>query len=104
MTIKWLSPWSPLTNVKRQRGLEAELRREVLEGHWLYTAEATCIAVRRDQDDVLYALDDGRVVLVHLHWITPARPDGLPDIAVYPSLSAWEEQSMKLLHAENDWD
>ncbi|MGC2782013.1 MAG: hypothetical protein WA418_40915 [Bradyrhizobium sp.] len=72
--------------------LQAELRAELRAEHPLFGLSALAIARRDDQDDVVFALDDGRVAEVHLTWRCSQETDPRwPQTTIYPSLIHWRE-------------
>lgn len=101
MTITWLPPWAPVEQDDTRAALEAELRRELASAHPLFGVPATAIGLRRDQDDVLFTLPDGKVAEVHLTWRGGVEPNPrLPETTVHTSIKDWVEQSMKPTHAD----
>jgi hypothetical protein len=97
--LDWLEPWTSIESGDAQRALEAELWRELGAGHPLVGLVADAIGKRSDQDDVLFALRDGRVAEIHLTWSgrSEANPQW-PRTTIYPTADAWVEQRMKPLH------
>ena len=87
MSFTYLLPWYPLEN---SPGLADELRREVAPGHKLFNVPVTAIARRRDNDDVLFQIEDGsgRVAVVHLTWRVESDPTW-PFTGIYESLESW---------------
>jgi hypothetical protein len=77
-------PWRDLAPAEAER-LERELGREVRAPHILHGVEVRVIARRVDTDDVLVALADGRVAVVHLTWAggQEARPEQFPWTTVF---------------------
>jgi hypothetical protein len=55
MDWNFLEPWAAVTS--HAANLEAELRREVSEGHPLHGYSPSAVAQRTDSDDVLFRLD-----------------------------------------------
>lgn len=87
--MEWLAPWDA---VEAGDGLDAELRREVGPGHPLHGVATRALGRRCDQDDVLFALEDGtgRVAVVHLTWTSsPPEEPPWPSARLFPSLAAW---------------
>ena len=61
----------------------------------------TPLACRQDCDDVLFALDDGRVAVVHLTWSRKGEPvSDHPSTSVFDSLDRFVEDEMKPTHRE----
>jgi hypothetical protein len=75
MAIEWLVPWCPVEALVEQSGLLKQLQRELPTGHILKGEHVTAIGRREDCDDVLFALEDGRVAVVHLTWSDKTGPD-----------------------------
>ena len=98
----WLEPWIPVDCEGSRRGLEAELSRELAPGHPLFGIPVIALGKRQDQDDVRFALPDGRVAEVHLTWVSQGEVDARwPSTAFHPFLAAWAGQSMQRDHAEH---
>jgi len=60
----WPAQW--VSAEPNQNLLQAELAKELGPSHALFGQQAEAIGRRLDQDDVLFALADDRVVEVHL--------------------------------------
>jgi hypothetical protein len=89
--MEFQDPWFAATP-KEQAGLEAEFALELPAGHVLARVPVTCLARCRDQDDVLFRLDDGtgRVALVHLTWkCGPEREPTFPHAVMYETAELW---------------
>lgn len=103
MSVEWLVPWHPEDNAEEKRSLLAEFQREIPVGHVLSGASLTLIGRRQDCDDVLFALDDGRVAIVHLTWSGKREPvPSSPWTRVFDSLERFVEDEMKPEH--RDWE
>jgi hypothetical protein len=90
--MEWCEPWRPITQADECAALEAELRAELGSKHPLFGLSAIAIGRRDDQDDVVFALDDGRIAEVHLTWRRSREMDpSYPQTAIYPSLVHWRE-------------
>lgn len=72
-SVTWPPPWYAVNNPE---GLAAELRRELGPGHPLDGRSLRVIGRRDDCDDVLVALPDSHVAVVHLTW--SGRRESLP--------------------------
>lgn len=68
-----MSGWIPISGEDAAR-LEAELARELPEGHVLKPMRGRAFARRLDRDDVAFELDDGRRFIVHLTWSVESDP------------------------------
>ncbi len=55
MDCNFLEPWAAVTS--HAANLEAEVRREVSEGHPLHGSSPSAVAQRTDSDDVLFRLE-----------------------------------------------
>jgi hypothetical protein len=101
--VDWLVPWHPVDDPAVRRSLLAEFQRELPRGHVLTGASLTVIARRQDRDDVLFALSDGRVAIVHLTY--SRKRERLPDYPrtwLYETIDRFVEEAMKPAH--RDWD
>lgn len=89
-----LEPWARVTNAT---DLEAELARELMVGHSLYSRpELRAVAKRVDSDDVLF-IGDNLVAVVSLTWAKDTKPE-LPKVQIHPSLDQWVARRMKPDH------
>ena len=96
--MDWLEPWGPVTK-EHATALVAELVAELRPGHALHGIGATALGARADQDDVLFALDDGRVAVVHLTWAGSRERPPWPGTRVYADLGDWIARGMAADHA-----
>jgi len=98
--VDWLEPWSPVVDPKHAATLERELKKEVTRGHALFGQNARAIAVRSDQDDVLFAIGNPiRLVVVHLTWLSGADRPPWPRTTFFESASEFVEKQMKADHS-----
>lgn len=99
--VTWLDPWEPMPAV-RHGNHEAELLRELGQGHPLYDAKVTAVAMRGDNDDVLFEIDggEGGYVVVHLSWSGRPEPPPFPFSKLYRSFREWAENGMVRDNAE----
>ncbi len=91
-------PWELLVSGARGLLLEAELKKELGKKHILFELPVKALAVRRDQDDVLFEIDDvyKKYAVVHLTW--GAHPDPhptFPSTEIFESIAKWKEQMLK---------
>jgi hypothetical protein len=101
MTEEWLEPWWRIDDERLQHALGEELHRELTQRHPLYGLRTRVIAKRNDQDDVLVALEDGRIAEVHLTWSRKPEVDPRwPETEIFNSLDAWRAQRMRPAHQE----
>jgi hypothetical protein len=100
MDIMWLEPWAPIEQPEVRETMES-LHSELCASHPLFGLCVTAFARRRDQDDVLFALADGRVAEVHLTWSRkPERDPRWPRTTIFASACVWAEEQMRPLHEE----
>lgn len=93
--MRMLTPWYSVEDEAVRAGLERQLVREVGPRHVLYKLPARLIARRQDNDDCLFALEDGRVAYVHLTWRNGQEKDPRwPAAMIYDSLAQWSERVM----------
>ncbi len=101
--VDWLVPWYPVEDPAERGSLQAEFIRKMSKDHVLTGASLTVIARRLDRDDVLFALSDGRVAIVHLTY--SRERERLPDFPrtwLYETLDRFVEEAMRPAH--RDWD
>jgi hypothetical protein len=94
-------PWSAVTS--HAANLEAELRREVPDGHPLQGCSPTAIAQRIDSDDVLFLLDgtEARYAVVHLTWRGEPEPwSRWPETRLFETMDQWRNLCMIPDHEE----
>lgn len=101
MHTEWLEPWYPIERDEERRRLLAELRREASPQHPLWGIAATAVAQRQDNDDVLFALADDRVAVVHLTWIVKPDMAPFPSATLYASIDDFAQTRMAGDH--RDW-
>ena len=80
-------PWISIEDRSAAFGLETELRKEVADGHRLWPIVGWAVARRRDRDEVLFRLSDGRWAIVHLTWANHPESPPWPATTVYGSLA-----------------
>jgi hypothetical protein len=101
--VDWLVPWHPVDDPAVRRSLLAEFQREIPKGHVLTGASLTVIGRRQDRDDVLFALSDGRVAIVHLTYANKREHlPAFPWTRVFDSLERFVDDAMRPLNRE--WD
>lgn len=88
MSSDWRPGWVPVLNPSEQAVFEAELAREIPNGHVLEGKRPRLLGRRSMRDDFLFDLEDGRVAHVHLTWAVETKPDW-PFTEIYPSFEAW---------------
>jgi hypothetical protein len=89
--MKFVEPWLE----DRDQKLEAELRREICQGHVLFGVPVSAVAHRQDCDDVLFSLDDGigRLAVVHLTYTKEGAPTW-PHATIF---DGWEPWSLAMM-------
>jgi hypothetical protein len=94
--MELLEPWRAVSFDESTK-LEAELRRELANGHALFRQAVRAVARRIDIDDVLFSLEDGsnRVAVVHLTWSARERPPWPPS-EIFATRSSWEVERMMI--------
>jgi hypothetical protein len=93
--VELLSPWTALTNAA---GVEAELARELREGHPLFGRRGLrAVARRSDSNEVLF-VDDTLAAVVHLTWAREVAPPE-PRAEIHPSIAEWVVRRM---HPDHD--
>lgn len=96
------APWESVGRL-RAIGLDRQLRRECLQGHFLAGGTWTAIARSRNDDDVLYAASDGRIASVHLTWQQPSSPS-FPSFGFFESVAdfaIWLAQEDEIVARRN---
>lgn len=97
--FEWLEPWRP---AGADDDLSDQLAVEISKGHVLSGETVKTIGRRSDADDVLFALQDGRVAEVHLTWRASAETDPRwPSTTIYSSIDDWRRMSMVPDNAES---
>jgi len=99
LSTSFLEPWEQLPP-DRATAFEAEIQSELSPGHPLHGITLSALACSNRADDVLFQLDDDRVVDVHMTWSTKTEPPPYPSHDIYPSLDAWRKQVMLPDHAD----
>lgn len=106
MTEEWLEPWRRVSDEQQRLNLEAELEKEICEGHVLSGLPRHVLAKRDDQDDVLVSLENGengRVAEVHLTWSSSKEMDTRwPRTLLFNSIGEWRIARMKSMYEESD--
>jgi hypothetical protein len=95
-----LEPWNAIEEQRRQ-ALEQELERELPSDHALAGKSVRAVAVRMDQDDVLFEVLGGGYAVVHLTWTGRRESSSQwPATRLFSSLQDWRERGMKPDHEE----
>ncbi len=82
--IKFIEPWVEALDLPEcGEYLKRELLKELSEEHFLSGQTLKVLAKRQDNDDVLFSLSEGRLVIVHLTWIGRSERKGFPRTLVY---------------------
>ncbi|MDF0492483.1 hypothetical protein [Bradyrhizobium yuanmingense] len=89
-----LGPWRQVIDERERLLLEEELRKEIGDRHPLIGLKIKVLARRDDHDDVLAALEDGRVTEVHLTWSGKKEVDpSWPRTVIFESMDQWRAQA-----------
>ena len=98
--MNWLEPWRPIEDPARASALEAELYREVSDGHALGGIQVAAIGTTDHPDDVLFQLLDGsgRYATVHLTW--KRGTSEWPYTRVFWSEADWLDRGLRADHEE----
>ena len=95
-----LRPWELLSD-ERARHFERELARELPPDHALHNRRLTAVAITGASDDVLFRIEDGTFVQVHLTFTqTPPERPGWPEFAEFPTLFDWVTERMLPDHVD----
>jgi hypothetical protein len=92
-TTEFLKPWQRL-NFEQGEPLLREVLTEISPGYALYGMPLVPIARSLQADDVLFQLDDNRVVTVHITYRRAPEPPPWPSSRIYENLDAWVEEIM----------
>ena len=66
--IEFEKPWVFIeSDIERNRLIE-EIEKEINSNHVLYGRKSIPIAIKEDDDDVIFKISDGSYALVHLTW------------------------------------
>jgi hypothetical protein len=96
----FLEPWVAVAP-DRATAFEAEIQRELSAEHPLHGVTLSALACSHRADDVLFRMDDGRVVDVHLTWSRRTESPPWPSHDIYPNLDAWRQHVMLPDHADS---
>ena len=100
--MEWLEPWCNVDDFGPEFAafFEAELRRELSDGHPLFGRPVAAIGKRDGTDDVLFRLLDGtgRVAVVHLTFSNRPESPPWPGCRIFPSLEIWASDCMRADH------
>ncbi|PWR23985.1 hypothetical protein [Zavarzinia compransoris] len=89
--IAFAYPWIALTDGAARALFDRELRLELVPGHPLHGIGATAIGRVDGEDDILFALDDGRLAVVHLTFIgKPEQSPAWPRCTLFATAAAFE--------------
>ena len=95
--INFLKPWEAF-GLGQADSFLLELSREVSPGHPLHNLPLLPLGHSCAADDALFAMQDGRVVEVHLTFSGKAERPPWPSHRFYSSVNEWIEQSMMPEH------
>lgn len=88
MNPTWPGPWRSLLSEDEAPFLEAQLQRELVDGHPLFGQTAKALARRDDLNDTLFGLSDGRSAIVHLTFSKGPYTRLIPWAEVYADIEA----------------
>lgn len=94
---RWIAPWQACDAATPEEAVAAELYREVGAGHVLAGMKVKPLGRRQDQDDMLFALQDGsgRLAVVHLTYSQKTERDArVPHTEIYSDWSHFERERM----------
>lgn len=92
----WPLGWSMIRDDELKERLNAELSREVPDGHVLYGRSASVLGRLSCSDDYLFWIGDGRVAQVHLTWTVETQPKW-PETTIHPSFFVWAAQRREMM-------
>ena len=92
--IQWRVPWHAVSPDYAAKA-EAEIHREMCDGHVLFGRSAAAIGYRQDCDDVLFYLGESApsFAVVHLTWQQETESTW-PETSLFDSLESWVKQRM----------
>jgi hypothetical protein len=105
--IEFLKPWQIIQDTPeiqdRAGRLSARLESELPPKHILFGLKARAVAIRMDQDDVLFEIEGGDMPLavVHMTWRKEANPRW-PLTKLFESWGDWVQREMLPAHKEYD--
>jgi hypothetical protein len=94
--VDWREPWSRLSPVERD-ALDAELQRELRDGHVLYSRPARAYLRRIDRDDVLFVVSrPAQLAIVHLTYTSsPPEQPPWPTSETYEQVWAFVDKTLR---------
>jgi hypothetical protein len=99
--VEWLEPWSPVAGDTHASRLQGELQKEVGPGHILFGRKAQAIAVRSDQDDVLFVVRaPAELAVVHLTWSSGVDRLLLPKTTLFQTVAEFVAERMDPDHSD----
>jgi hypothetical protein len=99
--VAWLEPWSPLVDSRHAAKLERELTKEVARGHVLFGRVARALAVRGDQDEVLFEVANPvQFAVVHLSWVAGSDRSPWPRTTLFQTIAEFVDTRMTPDHEE----
>lgn len=95
LVMQWPEPWEE-TTPSVQKALEAELQRELIQGHPLYHVSVRAIARHSGCDDVLFAVAGlYSVAVVHLSYSKEVNMLW-PCTQFFGSVREWREHNLRI--------
>ncbi len=86
--ISWMPPWYGIPPEEQATAFQSRLEVEITKAHTLWGQIALVVGRRRDQDEILVKLTDGRFAAIHLVWSDDPRSYSAewPPAVIYKSL------------------
>lgn len=93
----WFEPWCPISGISERLAVEAQLARELSEGHVLFGRKVEAIGRRSDNDEVVFWLSDrAELAVVHLTWSRTSERLPWPWAVIYDGATSFIDQGMKV--------
>ena len=92
--VQWRVPWHAI-DAEYAAKAEAEIHREMCEGHVLFRRSVVAVGYRQDSDDVLFYLGESEPIfaVVHLSYQRETRPEW-PSTTLFTTLAEWIEHCL----------
>lgn len=93
--LKFLAPYQEEIEEEQEQSLLQELALELPEGHFLQGKKLELLAQRMDKDEIVLALEEGSIAVVHLTWTGKTELTAYPTTRVYKNEKAFWQQEMR---------
>lgn len=95
--LQFKPPWEDIIEYPQdiRTALLKELKKELHRKHPLYKFKVILIGRRQDNDDILLALEDGRIARVHLTWSGGREHGPWPATRIFPDKKDFWERAME---------